>query len=125
MVDLSGVHVREDARQKLAAQVAAFEAENGPVKTLPIRIGNSPIETFSINSPGKQKSMPSSSQSLRAKDHDRITIRKQKRNDNVEKVRELALTGITIEAIADQAGLSRKYVLRLIREHNIPRRPTA
>lgn len=120
MVDLSGVHVREDARQALAEQMAAFERENGPVETLPIRIGDCPVEQFTIHSPGKPKA-EKPSRTLRAKDHDRITIRKTKMMANIAKVRELAGKGLTIEEISDQSGLSRKYVLRLMREHNIVR----
>lgn len=123
MFELSHIQERDPFREKLAEAMAEFERVNGPIQTLPIRIGEAPVEQFTIHSPGKPKSLPSSSQALRAKDHDRITVRQKKMMANIAKVRELAAQGLTIEEMAEQSGFSRKYVMRLMREHNIVRKP--
>lgn len=121
MSDLSCIQALDAARADIAAKVAAWEAENGPVQTLPIRVGNAPVETFSINVPGKPKNMPSSSQALRAMDHARVTQRTAKKLEKVARIRELASTGMKIEEIAENSGLTPRYVMKAISEHGIAR----
>lgn len=120
MIDLNNAQARDDYRINLAAQMAAFEERYGPVQTLPIRIGDQPVETFSINSPGKPKA-EKPSRSLRAQDHQRVTQRTQKKLENVRKVKALAITGMRIADIAEQSGLTAKYVQKLILEHGLKR----
>lgn len=122
MIDLSGIQAKDEIRRAMAEQIAAWEAENGPVQTLPIRIGDAPVETFSINVPGKPKVMPTSSQALRAKDHARVTLRTQKKMAKVQSIRELAVTGMRIADIAERLGFTAKYVQRIILEHAIKRK---
>lgn len=121
MIDLSGIQAKDEIRRTMAEQIAAWEAENGPVQTLPIRIGDAPVETFSINVPGKPKVMPTSSQALRAKDHSRVTMRTQKKMEKVQKIRELAMTGMRIADMSERLGFTAKYVQRIILEHGLPR----
>lgn len=121
MMELSGIQEKDEIRRTLAEQVAVYESKHGPVQTLPIRIGNAPVETFSINTPGKPKSMPSSSQALRAKDHSRVTLRTAKKLEKLAKVRELAAQGLTIAQMAERSGFSAKYCQRLILENGIAR----
>lgn len=118
----SYIQERDPLRSKLAEQMAAFEALNGKVQTLPIRIGNAPVETFSIVTPGKPKASHPS-RALRSADHKRVTMRTQKKMEKISKVRELAATGIKISDIAEKAGLTTKYVHRLILDHRIVRGP--
>jgi AraC-like DNA-binding protein len=122
MIDLNNVQARDDYRINLAAQMAAFEERYGKVQTLPIRIGDAPVETFSINSPGKPKA-EKPSRSLRAQDHQRVTQRTQRKMDNVRAIRELAGKGLKIADMAEQSGLTAKYVQKILNEHGIKRGP--
>lgn len=121
MIGLSDIKAKDEIRRAMAEQIAAYEAVNGPIETLPIRVGNAPVETFSINVPGKPKSMPSSSQALRAMDHARVTQRTAKKLEKVARIRELASTGMKIEEIAENSGLTPRYVMKAISEHGIAR----
>lgn len=123
MIGLSDIQAKDEIRRTMAEQIAAWEAENGPVQTLPIRIGDAPVETFSINVPGKPKAMPASSQALRAKDHARVTLRTQKKMAKVESIRELAATGMKIADMAERLDMTAKYIMRIIHEHGLPRGP--
>lgn len=117
MIDLSGIQAKDEIRRVMAEQIAAWEAENGPVQTLPIRIGDAPVEQFTIHSPGK----PKPSRALRAKDHDRVTMRTAKKLGKLATVRELAAQGLTIAQMAERSGFSAKYCQRLILENGIVR----
>lgn len=55
MQDIISIQAREPMRTSLAEQMAAYEAEFGPVQTLPIRVGNVAAPVFSIAVPGKPK----------------------------------------------------------------------
>ena len=125
MIDLSGIQAKDEIRRAMAKQIAAWEAENGPVQTLPIRIGDAPVETFSINIPGKPKAMPTSSQALRAKDHARVTLRTQKKMAKVESIRELAVTGMRIAEMSERLGFTAKYIQRILLEYGLPRGPAS
>lgn len=120
MINSTSTQIREAVRASLAEQMAAYEQQYGEIQTLPIRVGDAPIETFSINVPGKPKAAKPS-RDLRSQDFRRVTTRTQKKLENVRKVRELAATGMRIADMAEQTGLTAKYIMKLINEHGLPR----
>lgn len=126
MIDQASIRARESLRHNLAAQMAAFEAHNGPIQTQPIFVGERPKHVFRITDPDKPKAIPV----VRV----RKTVKERKPRPNMimkqqklAAIRELAAKGLTIEAIAEQAPftpkLTRRYVLEAIAEHKIPRGP--
>lgn len=126
MFDITSIQARDGLRQTLAAKMAAFEAECGPVQTLPIRIGDAPIPGFRIHCPDKPKA------ALRVRVRKPASERKPRANmltkqQKIEAIRQLAAKGLRIEEIADQADftpkLTRSYVLNTLRAHSIPRGP--
>ena len=126
MTDSTSIQLRDSARDQLAAQMAAYEAEHGPVQTLPIFVGERPKEIFTIHIPGKPKSMPASSQKLRQLDHKRSAMnvaRKAKSDARVEVIRSMAASGATIAQMADATGIAPRSVMRLMRDNGIKRGP--
>lgn len=124
MIDQSSIEARNSLRHNLAAKMAAFEAHNGPVQTLPIRIGNEPMPAFRINCPDKPKAIPVGRVRKTAserKPRPNMVLKQRK----IAVITELAGKGLTIEDIADQAPftpkLTRDYVLNMIWTHRIPR----
>lgn len=124
MSDLSCIQALDAARTDIAAKTAAYEAQFGKVETLPIRIGDAPVEQFTIHNPEKPKPAKQS-RALRNADHKRVLLRTTRKMEKVNRIRELAATGITIEQIAERAGftppLTAKYVMRQMLEHGIVR----
>lgn len=113
-----------DASAELAAMMVAFEAQNGEVQTEAIRIGDPRPHTFSINVPGKPKAKPS--RTLRQMDHKRAvmnTVKKTKAAIRLETIRDMAIKGATVDAMATATNISPTSVMRLLREKNIPRGP--
>lgn len=120
MTDLSRTQSLDTLRATIAAKTAAYESEFGPVQTLPIYIGDRPAPSFTITAPGKPKAHQQS-QKLRAADHKRVTLRTQKKMAKVQKIRELAVTGMKIADMAERLDMTAKYVQRIILEHGLPR----
>lgn len=123
MIDSTSIQLRDPVRDNLAAQMAAFEAEFGPVQTLPIFVGERPKQVFSIHTPGKPREV---SKTIRRLDHERAAknaTRKKKNQDRVDTVRRLAGTGATIEEMAAAVKITKKSLMRLMRENNIVRGP--
>lgn len=120
MTDLSHTQSLDTLRATIAAKTAAYESEFGPVQTLPIYIGDRPAPSFTITAPGKPKAHQQS-QKLRAADHKRVTLRTQKKMAKVQKIRELAVTGMKIADMAERLDMTAKYVQRIILEHGLPR----
>lgn len=123
MIDLSNIQQREPLRATLAQQMAAFEALHGRVETLPIRIGNEPMPGFRITCPEKPRQdrtalprKPKAERKPRAN-----TLLKRSR---IEKLRPLAMSGATIEKMAEESGYSRKYIARLLWERKLQRGPS-
>lgn len=105
------------------AFMAAFEAENGPIETLPIFVGERPKQVFSINPPGKVKA-EKPSRALRRLDHARAiknTARERKNQERVATVRRMSASGETIQAMADAVGITPTSIMRVMRDNNIPR----
>lgn len=122
MFELSHIQERDPFREKLSEAMAEFERVNGPIQTLPIRIGEAPVEQFTIHSPGKPKASERGEQ-LRKVAHEKITMRARLKAEKIQNLRALAAKGMTIEEMAEQSSLSRRHLMKLMREHGIIRGP--
>lgn len=120
MIGLSDIQAKDEIRRTMAEQIAAWEAENGPVQTLPIFVGDRPQPSFTVTVPGKPVAHQQS-QKMRKADHDRVTMRTAKKLEKLAKVRDLAAKGLTIAQMAEQSGFTAKYCQRLILENGIVR----
>lgn len=120
MTDLSHTQSLDTARATIAAKTAAYEAEFGPIETLPIYIGERPRPSFTVTVPGKPKAHQQSRE-LRQADHKRVTLRTQKKMAKVASIRELAITGMKIADMAERLDMTTKYIMRIILEHGLPR----
>jgi len=116
------IQVRDPIRAELAAQMAEFEAQFGPVETSPIRIGCPSPPVFSINIPGKPKAEAKPPRVRGPKKPRANMIEKQKK---LAVVRELLLKGLSFADVAERADftpkLSVKYVQRMCYEHGLRR----
>ena len=124
MSDLSAMQALDAARADIATKTAAWEAANGPVETLPIYSGDRPQPSFTVTVPGKPVAHQQS-KDLRKADHDRVTMRTQKKMAKVQQIRELAVTGMRIIDMAERLGMTAKYIQRILLEHGLPRGPSA
>lgn len=125
MTDLSHTQALDSMRATIAAKTAAYEAEFGPIETLPIYIGERPQPSFTVSVPGKPKAHQQSRE-LRRADHERAAknaTRKKRNQDRVDTVRRMAGTGSTIEQMAEAVKITRNSLMRLMRENNIVRGP--
>lgn len=126
MYDSTSIQLRQPLRATLAAKMAAFERLHGHVETLPIYSGERPKQVFSITSPGKPKAASKPSQALRQLDTKRADVRaarKTKAQAKLDTLRQMAGRGTKIQDMADAMGITPSSIMRLLREHNIPRGP--
>lgn len=128
MLTINTIHAKDQQRTDIAEAMAAFEAANGPVATLPIYVGDRPKQTFFINVPGK----PAFKEPVR-KPRKTAAERKQRANilekqKRLAAIAELAITGISIDEICQRIdpalGMSRRYIANAIWNHKLPRRPS-
>lgn len=122
MHDITSIQARDGLRHTLAEKMAAFEAECGPITTLPIRIGDAPIPGFRIHCPDKPKAV----QRVKvARQPSKISKKVAAKQLKIAAIRELAAQGLSMADIADRADftpkLSVRYVMRAIYENGIPR----
>lgn len=102
----------EAARQEIARKMAAFEAANGPVETLPIRTDDKRIP-YRITCPEKKASdRQKAARTLRGRENPQIKIRAA----NVGKVRPYIGIGISQREIARLTDLSLPTVRSIRRE---------
>lgn len=103
----------EAARQEIARKMAAFEAENGPVQTLPI-LNHDKRVPFQITCPERRKLTREDQES---KGRARVNeARQQVRAANRERVMALAGCRLTPKAIAERTGLSITTVRSILKE---------
>lgn len=112
MSELAHIQLLDPLRHEIAERMAAFEAANGPIETLPIRVGD-PERKDWLGHPDaveqrKNKSLQSVGKSLA---HQRAM--------KVKKIREELEAGGTPDSAAFKAGVTRQYAVRLIREHGM------
>lgn len=119
---IAEIQMRDPVRAELAAQMAEFEAQFGPVETAPIRIGCPPPPVFSINIPGKPKAEAKPPRVRgQMKPRANVLLKQQK----LAAIRELAGKGLSFADIAEQADftpkMTVKYVMRLVYDYGIKR----
>ncbi len=107
----SHITERDTERDKLAAQMAAFERANGPVETLPIFTGERPKQLFQLVIPGKPK--PVHPVAVKERRPSSATALRQER---AKEIRKLCAQGKTFREMAEQMGLTVKYVQRIVYE---------
>jgi hypothetical protein len=118
----SFIQALEPIRNELAAQMAEFEAQFGPVETAPIRIGCPPPPVFSINIPGKPKP---EAKTPRVPGPKKPRANMLAKVEKLAVVRDLLLKGLSFADVAERADftpkLSVKYVQRMCYEHGLKR----
>lgn len=112
---VNSLAAHEAARQDLAAKMAAFEAENGPVQTLPILTDDKRVP-FRLSCPEKKQKQLSDTQ---AKERSRSKLNEDRIRvgaANRERILALSNCNLTTKAIAERTGLSINVVQRVFKE---------
>lgn len=105
---------QEAARQEIAAKVAAWEAENGPVETLPIRISDK-VLPYVVSCPEKRAAQAPSRRARNA-GLGKGSAAKMMRANNIKRVREAMRPGMSASELARRVGLTRPTVASILRE---------
>ncbi|WP_312903772.1 winged helix-turn-helix transcriptional regulator [Stutzerimonas nitrititolerans] len=104
----------EAARQEIARKMEEFEAEHGPVETLPILNHDKRIP-FQITCPEKKRAL--SENQAKTRSRGKVNeARQQIRARNRERVMSLAGCRLTPKAIAERTGLSVTTVRSILKE---------
>jgi len=104
----------EAARQEIARKMEKFEAEHGPVETLPIRVGDKVIP-YRIACPEKKQAMSENQAKARSRSRNN-TRNAQIRATNRERVLALAKCTLGAKAIAERTGISVTTVRSILKE---------
>lgn len=115
MIDHSAISQGDALRSEIAAKVAAWEAENGPVRTLPI-LTNDKRVPFRLSCPEKKQQQLSDTQ---AKERSRSKLNEDRVRigaANRERILALSNSNLTTKAIAERTGLSIGVVQRVFKE---------
>ncbi|SHM78584.1 hypothetical protein [Phytopseudomonas punonensis] len=124
MIEAPSLQPRAEQSAELAALMATYERQHGPVQTLPIVTAGNKQLPFVITSPGKPKAKPS--RALRQQDHKRVelnTAKKRKAAERLAILQRMAPAGASINEMCDATGLSPKTVMDRLRDHRIKRGP--
>ncbi|WP_313338473.1 hypothetical protein [Stutzerimonas nitrititolerans] len=105
---------QEAARQEIARKMEAFEAEHGPVETLPIRIGDKVIP-YVVSCPEKRAAQAPRRRARNA-GLGKGYAAKMMRANNIKRVREAMRPGMSASELARQVGLTRPTVASILRE---------
>lgn len=123
MIDSTGIQLREELRGKLVALMAQYEAEKGPIETLPIVCGHDKVVPFSIT-PAANQAQDKNARVLRdlaKKRGTANTVKKRQSAKKIEILRKMAPTGAKIIDMCDATGLTPNTVMRYLKEHGIQR----
>lgn len=101
------IAIKDEQRTSIAAMVAAYEKENGKIKTQPIRTDDT-IPKFRITSEGAPKPEPKPTHKLVAQ-----------KNAKMAAIKALIEQKLNARQIAEQTGFSRKYIIDLSRDNNL------
>lgn len=125
MISTNDIQNRNPDRNELAALLADFEKQNGPVQTLPIQTWVDKKLPFTITPANKQGRDENARvlRDLAAKRGTAKTVKKRNSAKKIDKLREMAPTGAKIIAMCDATGLTPNTVMRYLKEHNIQRGP--
>lgn len=125
MIDQNNILTRDQHRLELAMLMAEYEKKAGPVRTLPIRIGDDPDPAWRIHCPDKPKAGSKRAAAPREKKPTRTEIKMQK----VAVIKRLLATGMKLADVADQADFTPKltvnYVMKIMYAHGLKRGPDA
>lgn len=123
MLTINTVQAKNQDRTYLADAMARFEAQNGPVATMPILTGERPKQTFFIKVEGQPK--PKAPTKRKAASERKPRANMLAKLKKLEAIRALAITGISIDQICERIdpalGLTRKYVANAILNNGIKR----
>lgn len=125
MIDSTGIQLRDSARAELATLMAQYEAEKGPIETLPIVCGEDKHIPFSIT-PAANQAQDKNARVLRDLANKRgtaNTVKKRQSARKIEILRQMAPTGAKIIDMCDATGLTPNTVMRYLKEHGIQRGP--
>lgn len=103
MIEQSPVKSIDASRAMIAGLMAQYEIENGPIETTPIRAGDPAAVQH-----GTMRSIQIVAEERRAQ-----------RKANLEALRATLDAGGSVEDSIKQTGLTRRYVLQLIRDHGL------
>lgn len=114
MIDQSAISQGDALRAEIAAKIAAWEAENGSVQTLPILTDDKRVP-FRLSCPEKkaQLTVSEAKERSRAKANAQVT---SVRAANRERILALSNCNLTTKAIAERTGLSIGVVQRVFKE---------
>ncbi|WP_312141277.1 hypothetical protein [Stutzerimonas nitrititolerans] len=104
----------EAARQEIARKMEEFEAEHGPVETLPIRVGDKVIP-YRISCPEKKQALSENQAKTRSRSRNN-TRNAQIRATNRERVLALAKCTLGAKSIAERTGISVTTVRSILKE---------
>lgn len=111
-VMIDTVSAREADRQAIAALMAKFEEENGPIETMPIIVGEDKKLPYRINSSAPDKVKPVRAASGLGKG----SHSKAQRASNIERVKPYLDSGLSYTEIGKQLGLTGTTVSSIFKE---------
>lgn len=123
MIDSTGIQLRDSARAELAMLMAKYEAEKGPIETLPIICGQDKVVPFSIT-PAANQAQDKNARVLRdlaKKRGTANTVKKRQSAKKIEILRQMAPNNPTTLEMCDATGLTPNTVMRYLKEHGIQR----
>lgn len=114
MIDTSAIAQGDALRAEIAAKVAAWEAEHGPIETLPIRISDK-VLPYVVSCPEKRAAQ-APRRPVRSAGPGKGSGAKMIRANNIKRVREAMRPGMSASELARQVGLTRPTVASILRE---------
>lgn len=106
LVDTNAIRCNNILSAEIAALTEKWEAENGPVETLPIRTDDKKLP-YRISCPEKREAG-------RKKINDKRTA---ERTRNGERIQAMLKLGVPVSIICERTGLSQRTVRRYIAEN--------
>ena len=112
LIDNHAIAQGDALRAEIAAKVAAYEAEFGPVQTLPIRTDDKRVP-YRISCPEKK-------QAAMTKGRDKLNAaRTAERQRNGERIEAMLKLGVSVKIICERTGLALRTVRRIIAEDGL------
>lgn len=109
---VNSLAAHEAARQELAAKMAAYESQFGPVQTLPIRTDDKRVP-YRISCPERR-------QAAMTKGRDKLNAtRTAERQRNAERIEAMLKLGVSVKIICERTGLAMRTVRRIIAEDGL------
>ncbi len=112
LIDNHAIAQGEALRAEIAAKVAAYEAEFGPVQTLPIRTDDKRVP-YRISCPEKKEAAKAKARQKM------IEPRSAERKRNGERIGAMLKIGVPVRIIAERIGIAERSVRRILAEDGI------